>query len=586
MRTVQVIRYTFGACSSEPISDKTREFYAWIASVLSREECQVVPISDLQTVASIATIDGANVMQAIQKQIEEHIGDNWDEACSYAIFDIARATADYTIRSEWEMGIAHAVARFVGASLLEGKEPLCIVLLRSCPPEKDVVWGGLTPYLESKNAVIVDDLGRVRGHSNLAALIDRDEYRTQLLRARATAIDIVDLKMIKRLGHFWVDEGDCSYCARHYFDGSECKEEIGELVVGYVEDQYPEGNRPRIVYMDDESGWLRDVVIALEGKGFDSPIEADDLLNNAVSCLDQSGVPPLLVVPVVDTGNTLGSVLTQWKASGLQRPKILAVISTRKSTERHGCWSIESDGDKHEINYLLHKNRQRYVDDCPMCRLEIPQQTTGLQDHYQMLTSYDFWEMAGTLDCNQEESAETPPHRAAALRGVPPIRQIVHDNGPWLAKKAICLLESKLENCTLKGIPIVHLQEGGARSLPLYLRALVGATLIELPNWVRDQLSGGAAGLETVVEELRVKHPACARQLESVNPGHRVLLFEEFSVTGGTRADLTKLLHHLGRHVLAHLCVVSFEPRRLRAHNSFCLYDFQLPPEWLAAGHS
>lgn len=578
MKTVQFIRYTFGARSSEAISQEQKEFYRWIASSLSNKECILDIEKQALSVPSVAKI-GGDGYEAIKDDICAYIEKQWFKPVEAAIFDISRSAQNETIRPEWEMGIALAVARQITKALSRGEEPLCIILLRARPKEEDIIWSSLSDFFKEKKALIIDDEGLIRGHDKFKDLINRDEYKAQLLRARNTPIDLLELKLIRRLGHIRISSREQeSYCVRHFFDGSECKDEIAQLIRDYIKESYEVNKKPIILYTDPNANWLRDVVLTLQDCAFASPRNVDDFLADVQDRPDEINVSPLMIMPVIDTAKTLASILRDWSAAGLPKPKILAIISTRGTQERNGIWKPKFDDEDYEVYYLLRRERERYTIQCPMCRLEIPQQTDGRADKYLSLTSYDFWDMVGSKQCFPEKGLEKPSHRTQSLQVVPPIQEMVHENGPWLAKKSINLLESRLDKCRLKGIPIVHLEESGARPLPLYLREMLGSTLIALPNWVRNEISNDPSKVGKIFLRLRQENPGCAQQLDSVNPDQPVLCLEEFSVSGGTRKAIITLLHHLGRTVLAHLCVLSFEPphRRLEAGNSFCLYEIEL----------
>ncbi len=586
MKRAQFIRYTFGARSSEPISQEQQEFYRWIASLLSEEECTLSADKQVLSIPSVAEIGGGD-HEAIGDQISGYIRDYWNKPIEVAIFDIARSAPTETIRSEWEMGIATTIANQIIDALSRGEHPLWIILKRARPTENDVIWNPLLAFFHKKNALIIDDEGLIRGHPEFEALINRDEYRAQLLRARHTPIDLLELKLIRRLGHVRIENREKqAYCARHFFDGSECKDEIAQLVRDYIVQYCPREKKPIILYTDPKSHWLRDIVLTLQDCASVSPMSVDDFLTDNQNRPNEIEVPPLLIMPVIDTARTLGSILRDWVMAKLPKPKILSVVSTHGDRKRRGSWRPKFNGEEYEVYYLLFRKRKRYSFQCPLCRLEIPHQASGLVDQYLSLTSYDFWDMVGSTPCPPEQLTERPTHRATALKAVPPIQQMVHENGPWLAKKVINLLEKRLVKGRLKGIPIVHLQESGARPLPLYLCAQLGSTLIDLPNWVRNKLSDPHTKEDEVLTRLRQENPGCAQQLDSVNPDQPVLVLEEFSVTGGTRDAIRRLLDHIGRTVLAHLCVLSFEPRqrRLDVGNSFCLYEFELPKEWLNNG--
>lgn len=586
MKSVQYIRYTFGAHSSEPISQELQEFYRWIAYSLTGEDCTLIASDQTLSVPSVAKIGGEG-HEEINNQLHDYFENHWNTPIDIAVFDIARSAPTDTIRPEWEMGIAIALAKLITASLSRGEQPLCIILKRARPPKTDIIWNLLLAFFESRNALIIDEVGLVRGHQQFVDMIDSDEYKTQLLRARNTPIDLLELKLIRRLGHIRVINREKQvYCARHFFDGSECKDEIAQLIRDYIAEHYEDQNKPIILYTDPQSHWLRDAVLTLQDCSLTNPMGVDEFLRDNQDCKNEIQAAPLLIMPVIDTARTLASILREWVKAALPKPKILSVICTHGDDERSGSWRPTFDDEEYEVFYLLRRKRKRYTSQCPLCRLEIPHQASGFFDQYLTLTSYDFWDMVGSFPCSPEDHSETPSHRPTPLKAYPPIRDIVHHNGPWLAKKAVNLLDNRLERCRLKGIPIIYLQERGARPLPLYLRELLGATLIEIPNWVRNEISADYNNVEKVAARLRQEKPVCSQQLDSVNPDQPVLVLEEFSMSGRTRNAIIKLLEYLGRTVLAHMCILSFEPpqNRLEMGNSFCLYEFELPKEWLDNG--
>ncbi|MFH1011966.1 MAG: hypothetical protein V1784_12120, partial [bacterium] len=483
MKSVQFMQYTFGAHSSEPVSDALQEIYLSIARFLTGEECTVMENGQTMTVPSVADIDGDG-FDAIIRQIREHVGNNWTKPIDVAVFDIARSTPSHTIRSEWEVGIAIAIAGFIKEALSQGENPLWIIRRRARPTENDPVWSPLQGYFESGNALVLDDAGLIRGQEKFSRMIDREEYKTLVRHARKSAIDLLQLKLIRRWGHIRVEcREQEAYCARHFFDGSECKEELRQLIRGYIREQYKGDEKPVILYTDERCEWLRDVVLVLEDHSLISSMSVDDFLKRKEIRPAKIKACPLFIMPVIDTARTLGTILRAWNKENLPEPKILSVVSTRGDQDENGCWHPKFDGKEYEVSYLLRREREMYITDCPMCQLEIPHQPSGLSDQYLSLTSCDFWDMVGSRSCPPEEKADTPAYRSKPVRAVPPIRQIVSENGPWLAKKAVNLLEAHWGKKCLNGVPILHLLEEGAKPLPFYIRELVGATLIPLPNW-------------------------------------------------------------------------------------------------------
>jgi len=584
MRNLHIMRYVFGSSSSEPISDELHDLYLWIAQSLTGDECELSDDNSAMSLPSVAQLGGSG-MNEINNQILDYMRDQWEKPTDVAVVDIARATPSETIRPEWNIGVAAAVAARVAQAGVHNESPLYIVLCRARPTAGDVVWSQLSTALNSGMALILDDAGLIRGQDRFVSMIDRDEYKILLKKARKTAIDILELKLIRRLGHFRVANRLLgSYCTKHYFDGSECKDELAQLIRTFISEQYKTNEKPFVIFCDPESDWLRDVVVSLQDlPAAGSIISLDNFLSNVRGGLIRINVDvqPLLILSVVGTARTLNAILSEWEKEQLPDPKILTVISTHGDNAQMGNWDVTLADKEHRLFYFLRRARMRYQDECPMCRLEIPHQTTGRADAYLSLTSYDFWEMADIAECYPEKKADIPSHRSSPMKAQPPIRQMVHENGPWLARKAIDLIENYLGEGCLKGVPIVHLDEMGAKPLPLYIREISGATLVSVPNWVRNELSDDGADIAKVLERLRYDHPHCYEQLDSVNPNNPVALLEEFTFSGGTRKALTRLMEKLEREVLFHLCVVSFESLKPGSANmkSFSLYNFTLPQE-------
>ncbi len=270
-----------------------------------------------------------------------------------------------------------------------------------------------------------------------------------------------------------------------------------------------------------------------------------------------SAAPILLVVPLLDTGNTIVEVLGllegQW---GLEDIRVLSVLSTKGNEPRFGETSVS--GGK-IVDYFLRVSQEHYLASdrehpCPMCRLDLPFTHEGVE-RSQMLTSYDFWEMVGLVGLKDEENV--PDDDRPSIGKVPDFPRMLHSNGAWLTKKIGDILE---DNChtKLNDMVLVCPDQKGAQVLTQYLEVSLGANVVKVPDDA-VKLIKHAVELEGLINGWEEKRPEWYLALKTA-PARKYVIMDEFTVTGGTRMALERLVWHLGKDVVAHFSFVDFMP--------------------------
>ncbi len=579
MKSVHYMRYTFGHKSSEDISTELVNLYRWIANSLTGEEGAISPDNLDMTIPSISEKEIPEIRMS--SHIINYIEKQWKSPLEVVVIDVARATGFTPIRGGEYLEIATAITSKLSDARSKGQDPLFIFLKHIRGNKNDPDIEHLSHCLEKGSVIILDDSGRSYGRADLTEKLDSNAYKLLRTKTEGSVVDRIRYKFIRRLGHFHDEGGDgTASCSRHFFDGSACKTELVDLIRTHLKNKSQSKEKPTLFCGHQEVDWFRSCIISLSTEA--RIVDLDSFFENKIQLSPaEIGENPFLIIALVDTGSNLTRIMKQWNEKSLPQPNILAVASTKGSSETNGVWDILLDGRRYGIEYILKVKRNRYLDKCPMCSLEIPFSRATDDDDYFKLTTYDFWDMAENHPCEPESESEIPLHRmeSKGLRTVPPIRQMIHDNGPWLAWKAIELVKRELGNDAFRERPIVYPSERGAEALPLYLREMEGASLIPIPDRIRNALCSEKQDIERIIEQLNEDNPTCFQQLESVDPGQPVVLLEEFSLTGGTRKALSHLVAYFERRVLFHFCLVSFEPETPdSSEKRFHLYSFGLLP--------
>jgi len=569
MKALGIVPIRFDAAAPEFVTDALLEFYQWLAESIMGVKAELY---DSGSNISKSTIDLNSIEceespDIVYSKFMDRLR-SWGSNVDITIIDLINPPGD-TIPGRIDVHLANALR----LKLETGTKPQKhIMLLSEIPPKEDPVIKFLHEYINDGRVIIIDGFGGYLGF-NKKSKFDPKQFRMQLINSREDPLALLHLKMIRRLGHFKRQfDKDKSYCVRYYYDGKECEREIKDLIESYIHRKYSD-RLPILLYYKELTEWLMQPVMAVAKKLGCQSNHVNDFLKTPNIHNIELSIPPLIVFPLVDTGRTVESIIKEWKSfSNLPIPNILSILSSNGSSGKDKFITIQIGDEKLRIDYMLQVERKKYLSDCPMCELGIPF-SDNLKEDYIMLSTYDLWEMA-------EQAGWIPEGDVPSSRGgieiVPYFYKMIYENGAWLARKIRNRLSNSFQEAGQQPMLIVCKNEEGANALADHLRVFQGFTIIRIPKDEIDLCYNKETDMNIMMEKWKTE--PWYEQLRSASKNLPVVLVEEFSVSGGSRDALCRIVREFGLNIMCHLALVDFNPNVSLSHKITCLslYEIQL----------
>lgn len=572
MKLFNVMAFRLGSPTSTPVLPEFLNFYQNVAQSITGEECRFI---DPDNTPATIPFDNSLILrrpyQIYQRFIE--YTQAWSKCPDVVVIDLTNNVDHAIDRGGVLMNIAQAIQYSIAEPLEHfiADKPLFAILLPILPPDVDPIRQILQHYFESGRVVIISDDGNVFPSTVKLSAPFSAQYHLSLATIREDPRIRAGVKLIKRLGHF----KRIGTCIRYAYDGSLCVPELAEMLRHRLEaEEFDQSLKPLVLYYGPTSHWLEDTVVAV---GVEMDIEyhtVDEITSDSFSSeILTKNVPSLLVVPMVDSGQTLKEALE--KLAGLPnpiKPKVLSILSTHSTNNERRQRLIKIDAETIVIEYMLQVAQKSYAKGlCPMCDLDIPESSYEA-DEFSMLTTYDMWNMADDAGWKAED--DVPSYREA-MPLVPDYPGLIEEHGAWLMSK----VRRRLEELPA-GFPadplVICPDEKGSVVFTNYLTLVLKVTFVHVPRDVIDISQLGEEGLLAHVAEWESSPPAWYVQLSTISTKD-IIVMDEFNVSGNTRKGLTLLLEHFGRQPLCYFSLVDFDPEQSRKQvvPTFSLYDFQ-----------
>ena len=575
MRQVGIVPFRLGCATAEPLSTHCSQLYLWAAEAVTREQCV------LSSKATPNTIPLDNyTIQHRPEEVYLLFTQCLNAHCAGADTLVVDVTDPFhgMLRAHVLQHVAAGVVAYLGSKVPNGADSAakrCILLVPEPFPTEDNAIVALNPFMDEGRVTILADDGCCQPSSHCPSDFLPEQYRVRLALARGNPLELLKRKMIRRPGHFKKRDpsGQIVNCVRYFFDGSLCDKEVPQLIWEYLVAQYGTERLPCVFYHAPRSPWLEKAIISLS---LDKKLAIQDLKalseQSAVEFLTRSEeLPPLLLVDLVDTGQTLAGLLRLLnKRRTNAKPRVLSVLLTNPSDPIAKTRTIQVGSDLFEVWYLLEvKQRVFPKGQCPMCRLDIPEAKPQAEGDYYMLTTYNHWDMAIPEGTKPED--DVPMYRralAAALK----YPQIIEQNGAWLAYK----IRQRLD---VEGFPsdaiVVCPDEAGSRILTDYLRLVLHVSIVRIP---RDVINSCVQGgdLARTKAEWEASRPEWFRLLTSATDAE-VVVMDEFNASGSTFVGMRNLLLQFGKRVMCFFPLNDLNPAWSRASDMtvHTLYSWQ-----------
>lgn len=476
----------------------------------------------------------------------------------------------------------------VNADVRRNKGRSYLLLIPSMLPQEDSIRYGISDLTGVCEVNILANSGEQLGGQQINP--ERILRYTQLVHAmEETGIECLSKKLIRFPGHFKLSlRSQKIACTDYFFDGRLCEFEIVELIEDFVNTKFGSSNSVEVLYDSIVSGWLEASVRAYCVRHDKPPINMSKVAGTVTI---KNNATVLLVVPLVESGNTIRELLPKLKSMyPNSNVTVLSVLSTLGSAESEGQIEARDWDGPNDIHYFLKVKRNRYSNgSCPSCKAGLPLADPKNPDPYTKLSSQSFWTLADDVGFGPEN--DVPPNRQS-VGEVPQLRNLDPMNGTFLAYKIVKLLKST--NNKVPNMAILCPLEEGAHSIGSCLEDVYNIPVIRVPKHVFDNPANPAIGsrapsnlptsnfdesMETLwtvqlksflrYQERLTKQPQGFGQNSS-----DVVIMDEFCRSGATLTNLRKFAIKQGLNVRCAISVISFDSNVEDLHS---LYDVSIP---------
>jgi len=579
MKTALLVPFRLGSAISETVPSQWLDLYLYVAKTFMDEECSLAQPT-LQSTIPIDNEKMANHPAIIYYLMQEHIQPLLSQV-DVVVVD-ATSPQDVVKRGTLFLHLARAIAAAFGPQTFPKKAltgPLFVVLLPTLPVENDDFRKLLSPLLDEGKVILVADNGHhiPDNYSDLHAFAE--QYRLRIVEARQNSFELLAKKLIRRLGHFKrpLQSSHHHHCVRYFYDGTLCQEEIADLLTKHLE-KIGASSSLLLLYHCRPNSWLISAILSVATDlGIDLHKAEDWIMTAPLPPSNASALKPLLIVDMVDSGDTLSQVVKALFSKGLSTDiDILTVLTTKSTQTETRERKITIGGKDFSVRYLI-KVEQSELDlkQCEMCSLKLPFSGDDLSSETFMLSTYDMWEMANEAGIGPER--DVPPYRGPA-HIVPNYPAMIEKHGAWLAFKMHKRLESRPEGIKPDTVVICP-DEKGSVVYSEYLRFVLGFQIIRIPRDVIDIFKNGGDQLALLKRASENTHPDWFNRVASITDAE-VIIVDEFNRSGGTFEGIKGLLNYFRKQPSCYFPLIDMNPEWSSQCDvpTFSLYDWQSTP--------
>ncbi len=573
MKQLHVLSFGLGHAASLPLKPELLDFYRWVSECVAGENCawiaqnhQSIPI-DNDTISNNSRLVYARFWESLEVLAQP---------ADILIVDLTTLPHS-VVRGTVMLHLAAAIVTLLSTPEKLRQSPApegrVVLLLPHVPPAQEAFRKFIEPHVGNGRIVLIGDDGQLAPDACVPRPFDAAQYHIRLSAVREDPYQLLQMKMVRRMGHFkWTYRSGPHGCVRYLYDGELCRTELVTLFQEHITRIYGSTPCPLVIYERGALNWLEDAVLALTTK-IDCQNVEDAIAMQPSKKKDLAATPPLLIIPMVDSGDTAKNILDRLRGDGgLPKPHVLAVLTTQLTDTDKRIRDLMIGGEKYPIHCLMLVEQRRGDDEgtCPRCLQQVPHSDLA-QESYAMLTTYDFWDMVDAAGWQPENPV---PTGRKAMEAVPNFQRMIDQNGPWLAMK----IRQRLESAP-GGIPtdpiVVCPDEPASVLYTDYLRLLGRiSTVIRIPRTVIDACAE-SADYQGLLRQWQGTD--WHLQLSSAS-ARELIVMDEFNYSGGTRAKVRRLLQQFGKRVLLYFSLVDFNPAGASDFHAptYSLYEWQV----------
>ena len=556
---VLALKFSIGRTISGMASLKEVSFYKWLSSSITGDAENSIVVADKYSIP-VTNKDIVNGINAIAPTIDKVI----KELDSIKLIDVIIVDIQVS-----RSGVARATIleyildgiKSVINNARSGALSNVIILNEYVPHQNDVLWRSINTIYGIPGVQVL--IFNEKGNCSIPIALEPDLFVLKRLEAGPSPEEEIRDRMIKQLGHFRKSVSGREVCVRHFYDGSQCKQDISR----YLWRELHQSINPDscLIYHSMRSPWLRDSVLR------------SDLRCSKVSYDDKKTIDKydhfVIVADFIDTGSSLTDYIDSLP---VKPSRTITIIATKEKLDREGRLILTSKKyGSIEVEYILLADYDQIGETpCELCDIELPVDALSHMSYLGQLRSIDFWQMLGESGLCPERD---PPGNREPLRNIIDTKKFVATNSGFLASRVEQIKDyyGLPDDVTFVYPDEKNVEGSASQDYAIQLEKILHHDSIPIPRAVINAvMQRGKDALDNLTEEVWV-------QELSKSSIRDCIVVDDISMSGQTIVGLVNILEAMEKNVVASIPILFLGGGESLASNELLvpLYEWNLKDE-------
>jgi hypothetical protein len=548
---------TVGPPAPDAVPADRQTFYKWLVPVLaSRRRCKLAARN-----INVTNEEMKSNPAIIQRSLNDDSLDD-DGKKSVVVIDLAE-NPYHLIRDIFLYHVADVAQRWI-----DSRPKQTVVMLLpggGLPPPASLFWYPMLEGADTQRLLVVANDGTIWPEAQ-SSMVSKLDYVRQRNRSKKSLIEQLEMRIVRKPGHYDFGSSDEAHCTRYFFETEQAEQEIGELIVEWVEHtlrpRLSEGEPLTLVSHGKQSASFHDAVAGAAtalGCAF-RKLNDDGSLPDPI---ELSGwVAPIF--NVVNTGGIYQRVLRALSIFGASVTQdVLAVMVMGEKIP------VEPEARVRLSSLCGPYNREKVErEKCVQCQLGLPHTPARIETQIG-IRAFDMWSILLEAGWGREQFGAPPRQQYAHL---PDLGRVFSRHGNYFAYKVHYLLKNLGAD---REVAFVCPEEANVEQLVTCLGVLLQNRQVAVrvpPAVIR--------GRNWNQEAARRRNEGWHRQLRHLHNQHfsKTVIIDEIAGSKLTAEGLVRLLRSFDLEPFAFVPIIDFSPGRpLQGVPTYPLYRIPYP---------